>query len=195
MAAPERARDEPWRRRQGLRGGWLVVRRVVVLSWWSGRLAGPAASWRLRWGGVWGGLPLRRGEFERGIPPLMLPAPQCALVAPGVRSVGWTNNRHRPGQTQAPVRKSAQIRDWNWAHGRRQPRVCTAGSIRMLAALPHGGARGVAAVCRRPGKDPPRQFGERAFPGFPWMPAWLVKCRSVWRHSGLCMPQRPWRCR
>ena len=48
-----------------------------------------------------------------------------------------------------------------------------AGSVRMTAALPDGGARGVAAVCRRPVKDPPRQFGERAFTGFPWMPAWL----------------------
>ena len=45
--------------------------------------------------------------------------------------------------------------------------VCTAGSVRLPAALPDGGAWGVAAVCRRPGKDPPRQFGERAFPGFP----------------------------
>ena len=34
-----------------------------------------------------------------------------------------------------------------------------AGSVRMSAALPDGGACGVAAVCRRPGKDPPRQFG------------------------------------
>ena len=48
-----------------------------------------------------------------------------------------------------------------------------AGSVRMPAALPDGGAWGVAAVCRRPGKDPPRQFGERAFPGFPWVSTWL----------------------
>ncbi len=48
-----------------------------------------------------------------------------------------------------------------------------AGSVRLPVALPHGGACGVAAVCRRPGKDPPRQFGERAFPGLPWMPTWL----------------------
>ena len=42
-----------------------------------------------------------------------------------------------------------------------------AGTVRMPAALPGGGACGVAAVCRRPVKDPPRQFGERAFTGFP----------------------------
>ena len=48
-----------------------------------------------------------------------------------------------------------------------------AGCVRWAAAFPQGGAWGVAAVCRRPGKDPPRQFGERAFPGLPWMPAWL----------------------
>ena len=45
------------------------------------------------------------------------------------------------------------------------------GSVRMPAALPSGGACGVAAVCRRPEKGPPRQFGERAFSGFPEAPA------------------------
>ena len=45
-----------------------------------------------------------------------------------------------------------------------------AGSVRLAAALSDGGACGVAAVCRRPVKDPPRQFGERAFTGFPWAP-------------------------
>ncbi len=99
------------------------------------------------------------------------PATLCALIAPGVRSVGWAYNRHRPGQTQAPVRRSAQDRDWNWVHGRRQPGVCTAGSVRMPAAFSDGGAWGVAAVCRRPVKDPPRQFGERAFTGLSWAPA------------------------
>ena len=74
------------------------------------------------------------------------------------------------------------------------------GIARLPAALPHGGACGVAAVCRRPVKDPPRQFGERAFTGFPWVPTWLwglvgLKCRSVRRHPGLGMPQRPRRCR
>ena len=39
--------------------------------------------------------------------------------------------------------------------------------MRLPAAFSDGGAWGVAAVCRRPVKDPPRQFGERAFPGFP----------------------------
>ena len=47
------------------------------------------------------------------------------------------------------------------------------GSVCLPAALPDCGARGVAAVCRRPAKDPPRQFGERAFTGLLWMPAWL----------------------
>ena len=46
-----------------------------------------------------------------------------------------------------------------------------AGSVRSPAVLSDGGACGVAAVCRRPVKDPPRQFGERAFAGFPWVPA------------------------
>jgi len=45
------------------------------------------------------------------------------------------------------------------------------GSVRMPAALPGGGTCGVAAVCRRPEKGPPRQFGERAFSGFPEAPA------------------------
>ena len=35
----------------------------------------------------------------------------------------------------------------------------------MPAALTDGGEFGVAAVCRRPVKDPPRQLGERAFTG------------------------------
>ena len=48
-----------------------------------------------------------------------------------------------------------------------------AGSVRSPAVLSDGGACGVAAVCRRPVKDPPRQFGERAFAGFPWVPTWL----------------------
>ena len=48
-----------------------------------------------------------------------------------------------------------------------------AGSVRMPAAFTDGGAWGVAAVCRRPVKAPPRQFGERAFTGFPWVPTWL----------------------
>jgi len=48
-----------------------------------------------------------------------------------------------------------------------------AGSVRMPAAFSDGGTWGVAAVCRRPVKDPPRQFGERAFTGFPWVPTWL----------------------
>ena len=58
-----------------------------------------------------------------------------------------------------------------------------AGTVRMPAVLPDDGAWGVAAVCRRPVKDPPRQFGERAFTGFPWMQAWLcglVGQMSVW---------------
>ena len=42
-----------------------------------------------------------------------------------------------------------------------------AGSVCLPATLSVGGACGVAAVCRRPVKDPPRQFGERAFTGFP----------------------------
>ena len=59
--------------------------------------------------------------------------------------------------------------------------VCAGGSVRLPATLPHGGACGVAAVCRRPGKDPPRQFGERAFPGFPWMPAASLPLRHLYR--------------
>ena len=50
----------------------------------------------------------------------------------------------------------------------------------MPAAFSDGGAWGVAAVCRRPVKDPPRQFGERAFAGFPWM------MRLGWSNVGLC---------
>ena len=96
--------------------------------------------------------------------PLTFGRRRCALRR-------WAYHRHRPGQTQASARGPAQKRDWNWAHGRRQPGVCTAGSVRMPAAFSDGGACGVAAVCRRPVKDPPRQFGERAFPGIPWMPA------------------------
>ena len=48
-----------------------------------------------------------------------------------------------------------------------------AGSVRLPAVFSDGGACGVAAVCRRPVKDPPRQFGERAFTGLPWMPTWF----------------------
>ena len=55
-----------------------------------------------------------------------------------------------------------------------------AGSVRLPAALPNGGACGVAAVCRRPVKGPPRQFGERAFTGFPWV------MRLGWSSVGLC---------
>ena len=46
-----------------------------------------------------------------------------------------------------------------------------AGSVCLPATLSDGGASGVAAVCRRPVKDPPRKFGERAFTGFPWASA------------------------
>ncbi len=57
------------------------------------------------------------------------------------------------------------------------------GSVCLPAALPDCGARGVAAVCRRPVK---------ALPGCRLgYAAWLVKCGSVRRHLGLCMPQRP----
>jgi len=45
--------------------------------------------------------------------------------------------------------------------------VCTAGSVRLPSALPDGGAW--------------------AFPGFPWMPAWLVKYRFVRRHLRGCV--------
>ena len=55
-----------------------------------------------------------------------------------------------------------------------------AGSVRMPAAFSYGGACGVAAVCRRPVKDPPRQFGERAFTGLLWM------MRPGWSNVGLC---------
>ena len=77
--------------------------------------------------------------------------------------------------------------------------VRAAGSVRLVAALPDGGACGVAAVCRRPEKGPPRQFGERAFSGLPWMPTWVMGLG--WSSVGLCgdirevYAQRPRRCR
>ena len=42
-------------------------------------------------------------------------------------------------------------------------------------------SNGVAAVCRRPVKDPPRKFGERAFTGFPWTPLTVraTGCRTL----------------
>ena len=137
----------------------------------------------------------------------------------------------RLAQAWAPIQTRRQNRDLNWAHGwhrcRRHSgcalqavsadglsRLCggraPAGSVCLPATLSDGGASGVAAVCRRPVKDPPRQFGERAFTGFPWAPAWLCglvvrlnvvrpvgksQCRSVRLHPGLCVPQRPRRCR
>ena len=130
------------------------------------------------------------------------PATLCALIAHGVHSVRRAYNRRRPVQIQAPIRRPAQNRDWNWAHGRyqcrRQPGVCTvgrkrvslsqlcggrvrAGSVRLPATFFDDGACGVAAVCRRPVKDPPRQFGERAFTGFPWMPAANSSLRHLHR--------------
>ena len=59
-----------------------------------------------------------------------------------------------------------------------------ADTVRLPAAFSDGGACGVAAVCRRPVKDPPRQFGERAFTGFPWVPAVSSSLRHLyWSRS------------
>ena len=81
-------------------------------------------------------------------------------------------------------------------------RLCT-----IAGCSPVWSSSGVAAVCRRPVKVPPRPFGERAFTGLPWMPftcgppaarlwAYLSRC-ALWLPSrflgvgedlGLCGP-------
>jgi len=99
------------------------------------------------------------------------PVPQCALVAPGVRSVGWTNDRHRPGQTQAPVRKPAQNRDSNWAHGRHQCQRHPGCALAALYAcrplslmVARGGLRRSAAARER---TLPGSLGRGPLPAFP----------------------------
>ena len=87
---------------------------------------------------------------------------------PRRRSRHLHKTRTEPGHMAGPPAGRKRVSLSQLCGGR-----APAGSVRMPAALPGGGACGVAAVCRRPVKDPPRQFGERAFTGFPWAPIWL----------------------
>ena len=112
---------------------------------------------------------------------------------PGLNLGTWPAPMPAPSGVCTAGRKRVSL---SQLRGGRSP----AGSVRMPAALPSGGACGVAAVCRRPVKDLSPNCRGGSFTGLPWVPqpgyaAWLVKCRSGGRHPGLCVPQRPRRCR
>ena len=121
--------------------------------------------------------------------------PLCALVGPGVLSVPGSYGR--PVKTPASAGLEAgpntctkpglNLGTWpepwlapsgvsadGYKHCWSFAAVWWSSSCRLCMVAgysPVWSSSDVAAVCRRPVKDPPRQFGERAFTGFPWASA------------------------